>query len=101
MSSMKCPTCGLVNFATAAACKRCKQDFETHEYPYWHGNNAVEPPKPDWSRLQTVPAVPVEFEEVDDCGDGTHPIGTYLFGIYLILMASSTPYTLSYLNSEF
>jgi hypothetical protein len=27
MSSLKCPQCGLVNFATAPACKRCKLPF--------------------------------------------------------------------------
>lgn len=26
MSSVKCPHCGLVNFATAETCKRCNQD---------------------------------------------------------------------------
>lgn len=101
MNSIKCPTCGLINFATATECKRCKQNLEAHEYPYWRGNNAVEPPKPDWSKLQTVPAVPAEIEELADYGDGSHPIGTYLFGIYLILVATSAPYTLGYLNSEF
>lgn len=28
MNSMKCPQCGLVNFASAAACKRCQLAFE-------------------------------------------------------------------------
>jgi hypothetical protein len=28
MSSIKCPSCGLVNFATALLCKRCKLSFE-------------------------------------------------------------------------
>lgn len=27
MSSLKCPQCGLINFATAPACKRCKLPF--------------------------------------------------------------------------
>lgn len=101
MSSIKCPTCGLVNFATATECKRCKQNFEAHEDPYAHGNNAVEPPNPDWSKLQTVPAVPAGIEELADYGDDSHPIGTYIFGIYLILVTAATPYTLSYLNSAF
>ena len=28
MKSMKCPECGLINFASAAACKRCQLPFE-------------------------------------------------------------------------
>ena len=99
MSSIKCPTCGLINFATATACKRCKQNLEAHEYS--RGNNDVEPPNPDWSKLQTVPAVPAELEELADYGYDSHPIGTYIFGIYLLLVTTATPYTLSYLNSEF
>ena len=31
MSSLKCPQCGLVNFATAPACKRCKISFNEQE----------------------------------------------------------------------
>ena len=30
MSSMKCPQCGLVNWVTAEACKRCKLPFVVH-----------------------------------------------------------------------
>lgn len=30
MSSMKCPQCGLVNWVTAEACKRCKLPFVAH-----------------------------------------------------------------------
>src|SRR6266851_3615677 len=28
MSSIKCPNCGLVSFATASSCKRCQQSFD-------------------------------------------------------------------------
>lgn len=31
MSSLKCPQCGLINFATAPACKRCKIPFNEQE----------------------------------------------------------------------
>jgi hypothetical protein len=79
MSSIKCPNCGLINFASAEACKRCKQTLEDPAYPYWQGNSAVVPPKPDWSKLQTDPAM--------DLADGnrSHTVGTILFAIYLAL----------------
>src|SRR5262245_29770200 len=83
MSSIKCPNCGLINFATAEACKRCKQTLEAPVYPYWQGNTAIAPPKPDWSKLQTVPAVPAEGVDLADYGDGSHTIGNILFAIYL------------------
>ena len=79
MSSIKCPNCGLINFATAEACKRCKQTLEAPAYPYWQGNSALVPPTPDWSRLQTDPAA--DFADVDR----SHTIGTILFAIYLAL----------------
>jgi len=83
MSSIKCPTCGLTNFATAEACKRCKQTLEAPAYPYWQGANAVAPPKPDWSKLQTVPAVPLDPATMAGYGDGCHTVGNILFAIYL------------------
>jgi hypothetical protein len=83
MSSIKCPTCGLTNFATAEACKRCKQTLEAPAYPYWQGANAVAPPKPDWSKLQTVPAVPLDPATLAGYGDGCHTVGNILFAIYL------------------
>ncbi|HKG59136.1 MAG TPA: zinc finger Ran-binding domain-containing protein [Pyrinomonadaceae bacterium] len=78
MSSMKCPNCGLINFASAEACKRCKQPLEAPAYRYWEGNSAVVPPTPDWSKLQTVPDV-----DLTDRGDGNQTIGNILFLIYL------------------
>ena len=30
MNSIKCPGCGLVNFASAAECKRCQMFFGSH-----------------------------------------------------------------------
>jgi hypothetical protein len=33
MSSIKCPQCGLVNWATADDCKRCKLPFARHPDP--------------------------------------------------------------------
>ena len=78
MSSLKCPNCGLINFATAEECKRCKQTIEASAYPYWQGNNAVPPPKPDWSKLQTVPAA-----DRAEYGERSHTVGNILFAIYL------------------
>jgi hypothetical protein len=33
MNSIKCPECGLVNFATASECKRCHLSFESEPAP--------------------------------------------------------------------
>lgn len=85
MSSIKCPNCGLINFASATECKRCKQNVEAPAYPYWNDNGAVKPPEPDWSTLQTVPAVPAEGVDLADYGDGRHSLGNILFAIYLTL----------------
>ena len=89
MSSIRCPNCGLINFASAEACKRCKQTLEAPAYPYWQGNNAVAPPEPDWSRLQTVPAV-----DLADFGDRSHTVGNILFAIYLGLHVLVLPLSL-------
>jgi uncharacterized protein DUF2569 len=89
MSSIKCPNCGLVNFASAEECKRCKQALEGSAYPYWQGNNAVAPPQPDWSKLQTVPA-----SDLADYGDRSHTVGNILFAIYLGLHVLVLPLSL-------
>jgi len=34
MNSMKCPGCGLVNFATARECKRCRMSFVSEQEPH-------------------------------------------------------------------
>ena len=88
MSSIKCPNCGLINFASAEACKRCKQTLEAAAYPYWQGNNAVAPPTPDWSKLQTAPADRAEY------GERSHTIGNILFAIYLGLHVLVLPLSL-------
>ena len=87
MSSIKCPNCGLINFATAEECKRCKQVIDAPAYPYWQGNNAVAPPKPDWSKLQTVPAA-----ERAEIGERSHTVGNILFAIYLGLHVLAMPF---------
>ena len=89
MSSIKCPNCGLINFASAEACKRCKQTLEAPAYPYWQGKGAVVPPKPDWSRLQTDPAVDL----VDHTGR-SHTVGNILFAVYLGLHVLLMPFAL-------
>lgn len=33
MNSIKCPECGLVNFATASECKRCQRSFVAEQVP--------------------------------------------------------------------
>jgi hypothetical protein len=43
MNSIKCPECGLVNFATATECKRCRMCFvapeqEPHDSQYQHAD---------------------------------------------------------------
>ena len=85
MSSIKCPNCGLINFATASACKRCKQAFEDQSYPYWNEEGPVKPPEPDWSKLQTVPDVIGEDMDLEEYGDGSHTIGNKVFVGYLVL----------------
>lgn len=100
MNSIKCTNCGLVNFASATECKRCKQTLEAPSYPYWGNNAPVAPPKPDWSKLQTVPAVPIETENLADYGDGSHPLGTRLFRIFLVVTMILGPLSVSYMNAE-
>jgi len=34
MNSIKCPDCGLVNFATASECKRCHRSFVSEQEPH-------------------------------------------------------------------
>jgi Protein of unknown function (DUF2569) len=87
MSSIKCPNCGLINFASAEACKRCKQTLEAPAYPYWQGNNAVAPPKPDWSKLQTD-------SDLVDHAERSHTVGNILFAIYLGLHVIVLPFAL-------
>ena len=99
MSSIKCPNCGLVNFASATACKRCKQELEAASYPYWNENGAVKPPEPDWSKLQSVADVPGEYVDLEDYGDGSHTIGNILFAIYLGLYTLSGLYAFSHITS--
>lgn len=89
MSSIKCPNCGLINFASAEACKRCKQTLEAPAYPYWQGNSAVVPPEPDWSKLQTDPAM-----DLADAGERSHTVGNILFAIYLGLHVLTLPFAL-------
>ncbi len=89
MSSRKCPNCGLINFASAEACKRCKQTLEAPAYPYWQGNNVIAPPQPDWSKLQTDSAVGLA-----DHADRSHTIGNILFAIYLGLHVLVLPFSL-------
>jgi uncharacterized membrane protein len=89
MSSIKCPNCGLINFVSDPECKRCKQTLEAPAYPYWQGNTAVVPPKPDWSKLQTDPAV-----NLADDADRRHTVGNILFAIYLALHVIVMPFAL-------
>jgi len=86
MSSIKCPNCGLVNFASATECKRCKHTIEAPAYPYWQGKGAVAPPEPDWSKLQTDSDI--------DYGPRTHTVGNILFAIYLGLHVLVLPFSL-------
>jgi len=97
MSSIKCPNCGLTNFATSPECKRCKQSLEARDYPYW-GGNAAEPRTPDWSKLQTVPAVPAEMD-LEDFGDGRHTTGNILFAIYLAIVMVLSIISLGFVSS--
>lgn len=89
MSSIKCPNCGLINFASAEACKRCKQTLDAPAYPYWQGNTAIVPPQPDWSKLQTDPAM-----DLEDNGERSHTVGNILFAIYLSLHLLTLPFAL-------
>ncbi|MEN3326622.1 MAG: hypothetical protein V7638_1429 [Acidobacteriota bacterium] len=77
MSSMKCPNCGLINFASAEACKRCKQTFDAPAYPYGQ------------SKLQTDPG-----GDLADYRDRSHTVGNILFAIYLGLHVLVLPFAL-------
>jgi len=76
--------------------------LEAPAYPYWNdkGGGPTEPRKPDWSKLQTVPAVDVEIGNLEDYGDGSHPFGNILFAVYLAITAAMMIGTLGYLNSR-
>lgn len=100
MSSIKCPHCGLTNFASSTECKRCKQSLDAPAYPYWNDKGGPVEREPDWSKLQTVPAVPLDADNLEDYGDGTHPIGNILFALYLVITAALMIGTLGYLNSR-
>ena len=97
MNSIKCPNCGLVNFATADTCKRCKQNLEGPSYPYWQGNSAVAPPAPDWSRLQPAAAEDLSLPQHADPG---HPVGNIIFAVYLALNAMVLLYAVYFFSSE-
>lgn len=99
MSSIKCPNCGLVNFASATACKRCKQALEAQSYPYWSDSGAVKPEEPDWSKLQTAPDLADEEVDIEDYGDGSHTIGNRIFGIYLLLHMVGLLFALNHVTS--
>lgn len=99
MSSIKCPNCGLVNFAEATSCKRCKQAIEAPSYPYWNESGAVKPEEPDWSKLQAVPDAPGEDVDFEEYGDGSHTVGNRIFAIYLLLHMVGTLFALNYVTS--
>ena len=102
MSSIKCPHCGLTNFASSTECKRCKESLEASPtaYPYWNDKGGAVERKPDWSKLQTVPAVELDEDNFEDYGDGSHPLGNMLFAIYLVITAGLMIGALGYLNSR-
>lgn len=93
MSSIKCPNCGLTDFASATTCKRCKKDFEAGSYPYWNTEGAVQPTDPDWSTLQT--------DTLAEYGDGRHTVGNIIFAIYVSLGTLLTFVSLYVLSSAF
>lgn len=71
MSSIKCPDCGLVNFATALSCKRCQRSFEAasevaaptdtmphmEPVPVVKENGPVAQPSPGTRDVQAAPEV--------------------------------------------
>jgi len=99
MSNPKCPNCGLVNFASADKCKRCQTELQhASSYPYWPPRAVDQTPKPDWSKLQTAPAIgPAVTVNLADYE--SHPIGNVLFEVYLGLTIAFTFVSLLYLPS--
>lgn len=43
MNSLKCPQCGLVNFANAAACKRCNCEIQNYSQSAGQTHNSYNP----------------------------------------------------------
>ena len=60
MSRTKCPHCGLVNFSTAGACKRCKKDLAaapdsaSSYQPASHANKSSSKSKSDYPLVSWV-----------------------------------------------
>lgn len=84
MKSLKCPQCGLVNFASAPECKRCRYEFQPKPTNFMTA--PVEQFAPahasgQWTRERPFTPLP-EFEPV------AAPIGGWLivFAIYLIII---------------
>ena len=63
MKSVKCPGCGLVNFATTAECKRCRHQFRAPEQP------AV----PAAASVPTAASVPAVAEEISPAPTPNQP----------------------------
>src|SRR5438876_11694988 len=64
MSSVKCPNCGLVNFASASECKRCHLKFHQPE-PVVETSPAVasvDSPVSDQPRVDAEPTVASSLE---------------------------------------
>jgi Protein of unknown function (DUF2569) len=96
MNSLKCPQCGMVNFTSTPACKRCQLEFgeslvseaeairtDAVAYQYWPPRQVTaEKTEPDWEafseRLRSGMEEP--FEE-----PASHSAGTIFFAVCLMI----------------
>jgi hypothetical protein len=97
MNSLKCPECGMVNFTSAPACRRCKLEFsealvseaealktDAVAYQFWPPRTVdAEKPEPDWQALSDRLRSGGEEPVIEEAA--AHTTWTVIFAICLIL----------------
>ena len=75
MNSIKCPNCGLVSFATASDCKRCRAKFLA---PPEAAVMALPAGQISFNQTAAVPPLPVSFRTLPEYQPTATPIGGWL-----------------------